>query len=69
MSALPSQRAPCIHARLRALVTKPYEISGLKKPTLAARAPTQTVYHRPICVYCLDLIILSFYGGRPMLKC
>ena len=29
MPALPSLRAPCIHARLRRLVTKPYEISGL----------------------------------------
>ena len=29
MSALPAQRAPCIYARLRALDTKRYEISGL----------------------------------------
>ena len=28
-TALPSRRASCIHARLRSLVTKPYEISGL----------------------------------------
>ena len=29
MSALPALRAPCIYARLRALDTKRYEISGL----------------------------------------
>ena len=29
MPSLPSRRAPCIHASLRPLVTKPYEISGL----------------------------------------
>jgi len=29
MPAAPARRAPCIHARLRPLVTKPYEISGL----------------------------------------
>jgi len=29
MPSSPSLRAPCIHARLRRLVTKPYEISGL----------------------------------------
>ena len=35
MSALPARRALCIYARLRALNTKRYEISGLvwiKKP-------------------------------------
>ena len=30
MPSLHARRAPCSHARLRALVTKPYEISGLE---------------------------------------
>jgi len=30
MSALPARRAPCIYARLRALDTKRYELSGLE---------------------------------------
>ena len=31
MPSSPSLRAPCIHARLRRLATKPYEISGLTR--------------------------------------
>ena len=35
MPASPLLRAPCIHARLRRLVTKPHEISGLRLTLLA----------------------------------
>ena len=35
MPSLPAQRAPCIYARLRALDTKRYEISGLGGVTSA----------------------------------
>ena len=37
MSALPSRRAPCSHARLRTLDTKSYEISGLGDITSATQ--------------------------------
>jgi len=39
MPSSPSLRAPCIHAPLRALATKPHEISGLN-PAIAVIGPT-----------------------------
>ena len=43
MPSSPSRRAPCIHARMRPLVTKPYETSGLTALT-ASKLKTEYRY-------------------------
>ena len=57
MPSSPSLRAPCSHARLRALVTKPYEISGLSLWNLApqnwaqqqfSKSQDQSADHLPV---------------------
>jgi len=68
MPSSPSLRAPCIHAHLRALATKPYEISGLAQifHTDSTTAP-QSGMSTALRLWCL-LDILSYMPSSPSLR-
>ena len=66
MPSSPSLRAPCSHARLHSLATKPYEISGLVQVRLSTRRDSlhhgiPSLLRNQISLQCASEALLPFF--------